>query len=343
MDTPPTMLSQPGSSRSHHHSSKARTKSGSGIKRTPTGKKSSSSSSRPTRRKKHKHHSYGHTKEHHQESKVHRRLEEDLPRLRRNQYFIRHMQVSLEKNAKKGFLSRLTPEQTAFMRRELVTHPREFSSRADLLRFVMKIVKIYDQAFYYGSLEKHIKKIAIYTRQHEMGEYSKAYFDVEDNELHINIDATYDGKPGTTYDFAATIVHEMLHGFYSNFSCQCAFCKKRSKKSVNGRAGDPSSSHGPLFLTAMRHIEWAMEREFGNGRKFDCGIQDSLRLEMRKSRWQPRRDQFERWGVKYFELGDEAVDGWEDLVPNAEEEEEEERFDLLGAWMGERTCVCAVM
>lgn len=104
----------------------------------------------------------------------------------------------------------------------------------------------------------------------------------------------------------------MLHGFYSNFACRCAFCKKRSRKGVNGRQGDPSSNHGPLFLNAMRQIELAMEKEFGNGRKFDCAIKDGLRLEMRKSRWQPRRDQVE---VRLWM-------GWEDLVPDAKEEED---------------------
>lgn len=215
-----------------------------------------------------------------------------------------------------------------------MTNPREITSRHELLRFVSKLVKIFDRAFFYGSLERHITKIGIFTKDDDdAGRYSIAYYRVEKNELHIGLDVrAANGRRATTFNYAATVVHEMLHGFYANYECGCKFCEKRSRKGVNGRQGHENSSHGPMWLNAMRRIEQAVEKEFGNGRKFDCGIKVSLMLEMRKSRWQPRRDQFERWDVEYCEVGSREVDGWEDLVPNQDEEEEEEEdsYDLLG-------------
>ena len=171
----------------------------------------------------------------------------------------------------------------------------------------------------------------VYTRNDQQGTTTSGFYVKLIHALCINLDnPDEDGETVLTSDYAAVVVHEMLHGFLNHFACSCAFCIGK-RKYRHGRSGTPGSEHGPLFLNALRAIEEAMQDEYCS--EFDTRIFVSLRLEMLKTGWQPRSDQFERWGLEYFELDDEGV--WEDG--------EEDDAINYGGYFGGRVCICNMM
>ena len=155
--------------------------------------------------------------------------------------------------------------------------------------------------------------VKIFTKDDPDCQTSYGVYKPVDRSLNINLDAglQHGGVVrATTFKYASIVVHEMLHAFLHIYSCHCGFCMKRRKVAVNGNSG--ASGHSPLFLNACRAIELAIKGEFG--RDFDTGLYESLKLEMEGSGWQPREDQFHRWGLIYFEVEQGQV--WENASDN---------------------------
>ena len=77
-----------------------------------------------------------------------------------------------------------------------------------------------------------------------------------------------------------------------------------SKQRRNGIGGNAIEGHGPMFMNPMTAIFRAIGEAFGVVP--DPGLIYSLMEEMWTEKWQPRPDQFERWGFPYVSL-DEAL------------------------------------
>jgi len=176
----------------------------------------------------------------------------------------------LVENAKKtSFDTNLTNEESD----SLFYFPTTITqSIAVVGRFLKTFFPIFDKIFFFGSRETYFPAGDLVARDRESfirneKEMSGGYFSAGEGAIYMCLDQGDQVLPGTLPQaYIASLVHEMLHAFLVQYTCQCDHCESE----------DVSGQHGYQWAKVMATIEQALVRNLNWQIEGYCHIHQSL-------------------------------------------------------------------
>lgn len=221
----------------------------------------------------------------------HPKIEEELQNLKRKRYPDKEVTIALCNNARSDITQRLSKEELHYLRSPVESC---VGSKSKMKRRMKTWLEIFDKAYFFGALRRCVKPIKIYTSYTDLRD---GYWEDATKQITINTFQGQDEGVDPTEAYISTLLHECVHAFLHEYSCRCKECQKRSpsKKGGTGWTG-----HGATWANAMSAIEVAFQKQVRW--KVDCGLKVGVLNEMQAKRWQPRAEQFARWGMDYHDV-----------------------------------------
>jgi hypothetical protein len=165
-----------------------------------------------------------------------------------------------------------------------------------ILPLPKKWFKIFDTIFFHGSLEDRIKIDVFVAKTRDESFIHGCYYTIQ-RKISINLIPNgvrkygFRGTPVQYY--ISTLLHEMLHAFFTIFSCVCEDCKSKEAASKGGLG---ATGHGPVWMKTCRALEMTL-RELTPWH-VHLGISNSAYVEEHNSGWQPNFEQRREWGIR---------------------------------------------
>ncbi len=225
----------------------------------------------------------------------HPKLEDELQNARPNRYNDKSLARLIARTVRKPILNRISEADLRELRQPIM----RCDNAEQVLQNMNVWFRIFDQAFFWNLVRPVLAGgIRIVNRPNVSWQ---ARYVTASKRIETNLSNEYvrDGRSAeeASRGYVCHLLHEMLHAFLINYVCTCTNCLKRlpAKKGGMGNSG-----HGPVWANAMIELQAAFQREVAF--PVDIGMPQSIELEMRASKWQPRPEQLERWGVPAFRL-----------------------------------------
>lgn len=209
----------------------------------------------------------------------------DVPSLKNKAYEGRDLQHLLMANALLPINAKVSPSNLKWLRTPL----ESCQTPSEVLTVIQKAMPILDSLFFFGLAENILEKIDIFSNKHHHGE---ALYDKHKGYLKINMVLSNSRSGTRAQQYIEVLLHEMVHMFFFAYTCTCDLCCQRSSYArVLGKSG-----HSPLFLNSLHRMQSVL-RELC-GWQVDCGIEKSVREEMRAGSWKPKPRELTRWGLE---------------------------------------------
>ena len=260
----------------------------------------------------------------------------DLPWLHPEVYEGRYLARLLRRNAKTPIWDKLSLNQTEYVQKGLphqIPPPLRTSEKEKVLsEFFEMWISILDVLFFFRTVGKRIQI------RFESDPEAADYHGFWGNEGRVYNIVFNHGRDENKHlkgweNLFSKIIHEMLHTFLKIYTCRCPRCLDK------GFTQETATSHNSVWANSMIAIQDALNRDLGW--QIDCKIPYSIKLEMSKSDWIPKKEQLDRWGVQ-------GVAGLEDVAAPENYEvvemgEDDEERNLLGKDGKEKRRHCNIM
>jgi hypothetical protein len=237
---------------------------------------------------------------------------------RPNNYSSRDLSRALIANAEDLPYHRLSHSERELLDAPYTTH----GNTARMERTIMRFLPIMSKLFFYGAVHKRVTVWFDYNDElvgaisgdwhHPSRLPSMLVKGLPPSSIRIVMKSREGSFDQRLQGYLRTLVHEMVHGFLSIYTCDCSRNGCREKNLKHNHMG--KSGHGEAWANAARAIEIAASEKFGYD--FDLNIGSSLCLEARvqQGNFNPTARQMEDWGITE-----------EDLRYNSDDEVESDR------------------
>lgn len=233
---------------------------------------------------------FAHLDDHNPGQTNHRQFLDDLPNPKPNRYHPRELSYLLQQNAKRRKSSQLS----ATVIHTLLGSVPRCESESEVHELMSFWLPVLDEIFFFGKVKPHLTGgVRVFHKPHKN---IKGQYDPIKAKIEINTVLWDDRAKRAEYQFIDTLLHEMLHAFFTIFTCERKRCcyRKMRKDPDWGYKGD---GHGSAWCNAMIKIQENFEEMVRW--HVDCGMALSVMAEMQDERlaWQPTEEQLRRWGL----------------------------------------------